>query len=174
MNEAEFITAIDAQFPYDDPTRGKELAAQACSISPNTAFAVAEELARPGYGENPPVSERLEVLEALRSTIDHPLAAGVLDVAERMIGGEEMSVSGAVALMHEIAAYPGQYCALNIAYFSCDDVDGIADTLNDQIRDSWETVPTRAWSRRDEDHGRTTEDSGAQLSRQNVRPTNNC
>ena len=40
--------------------------------------------------------------------------------------------------MDKIAAYPGEYAALNIAYMACDYIERLADRRNDEIQAAWE------------------------------------
>ncbi len=47
MNESEFITHIDCHFPYQDRQEASRLIDLACQLSPDAAFMVAHELARP-------------------------------------------------------------------------------------------------------------------------------
>ena len=137
MAEASFANQIDARFPYDDLRVGLGLAEQGCAISSNAAFMVAEELARPPYGASAPRSHRLAVLDRIAELDRHPLCPLIVQVTRRQIDGEELPVAEAISVMKEIAAYPGQYAALSIAYFACDDVDGEADAVFEEVRSSW-------------------------------------
>ncbi len=39
--------------------------------------------------------------------------------------------------MNEIEKFPGQFAALSLIYFSCDDIEGKVDELNTEILSSW-------------------------------------
>ena len=139
MSESEFIQSIQCNFPYHDLARALELARIACSISPNAAFAVADEFSRPPYGETPDSELCYEVLTYLESNIPHPLTKPVIGLARfRVAGGQgAVSVEDSVRVLRQIKAFPGQYAALSIAYFAADDIDGIADAEESRIRASW-------------------------------------
>jgi hypothetical protein len=138
MEEAQFIEQISCQFPYGDPEAARRLAAQACSISPNAAFAVADEVSRPPRGAIVPPELQIEVFSILEKEIEHPLAGPVVSAARRIAGGEELSESEAVFLMRQIEQFPGQYAALSIAYLGCADTSGRADQEQERIRESWD------------------------------------
>jgi hypothetical protein len=144
MDEAEFVDLIDARFPYDDLEVGLELAEQACAFSPNAAFAVVDELARPPRGSIAPVAHRLAILERIAEHLAHPLGSLILNIAHRQILDEELSDAEAVDTMQRVSAHPGQLAALSVAYFSCDDVEGVADREYQRIRALWGDVPERA------------------------------
>ena len=140
MEEAEFIEHISCRFPYGDLSAARELAVQACAISPNAAFAVADEVSRPPRGETASPELQAQVFAVLERGIAHPLASPVLSAARRLAAGEELSVPETVFLLRQIARYPGQYAALSIAYFGCDDEAGVADEEQERIRQSWDAL----------------------------------
>jgi hypothetical protein len=137
MTELEFANEIDGRFPYEDLEQGLGLAEQGCNISPNAAFAVLHELARPGRGVAAPVPNRIAVLDAVAARLDHPLASPVVALARRVIYGETPTVDESLDLMRTIAPFRGQYAALAIAYMSCDDRQGRATKEEGRIRASW-------------------------------------
>jgi len=140
MTEAEFIELIDCRFPYSDAAASRRLIAQACAISPNAAFAVADELARPAMGTDVSIATRLESLDILRNSLAHPLACAVLGLAQRKINEKEVTVGEAIAITEQVSAYPGEYAALGLAYMSCDDRDGLADHFYKDIIVRWQGV----------------------------------
>ena len=139
MSESAFIQSIQCNFPYHDRSRAMELAAFACSISPNAAFAVADEVSRPPYSDTPDPEICFEVLAYLESNLKHPLTKPVLDLARLLVAGGQGSVSveDSVRVLKQVEAFPGQFSALSIAYFAANDVDGIADAEESRIRASW-------------------------------------
>ena len=140
MTEAEFINSTDCRFPYGDNFAARDLISKSCGISPNAAFAVADELARPPRGAKTSVSKRLALLGHLRGSLKHPLAGTVLALAERMIKGEKATVKEAMAIMERISTFPGEYAALGLAYMSCDDRQGLADRFYNEIIERWKAV----------------------------------
>lgn len=138
MTETDFISEIDCAFPYENEAAGLELARKAFQISANACFMVGEELSRPPMSVPAPAEIRLRVLALLRGGFAHPLRDKVLDVAELRICGASIRVDGALALLREISDYRHQYCAMNIVYFACDDVDGRVDAECERIRAEWD------------------------------------
>jgi hypothetical protein len=140
MTEEQFIASVDCCFPYGDLAAGRALIDQACGISPNAAFMIAHELARPPRSAAAPKGARGELLAYLASRLVHPLAPLVIAFAERLLDGSYVPVAEAARVMLEIKSFPGQYCALGLAYMACDDVDGEADGLYEDILREWQTV----------------------------------
>lgn len=138
MTEEEFVRQIDCQFPYQDERAGLALVEEASKVSPNACFMIGEELCRPPHDAAPDVDSRLRVLARLRQAFDHPLREPVLEVVELRIRGGDLPVRDALTLLRRIGAYPGQYCAMNIVYFACDqDSSGELDEECDEIRECW-------------------------------------
>ena len=138
MDEIAFADLIDCKFPYTNGPLAKALIDQASAISPAAMFLVLHELCRPGYGAEVSKETLLKLMDAWNEQIEHPLAVPILSVARIMANGSEISVDEAMALMEKIAPFDGVYGALCIAYFSCDDVDGLLDLRDGQIRAQWE------------------------------------
>ena len=70
--------------------------------------------------------------------MDHPLSKSVVAAARIMASGSNLPVANALALMKEIAPFRGQYAALSIAYFSCDDIDESLEPRDKEIRAEWD------------------------------------
>lgn len=138
MSESEFIQSIQCRFPYLDRTGALELAEIACSISPNAAFAVADEVSRPPYGSSTDPAICADVLSYLGGHSRHQLAEPVLALARTLVSGERVSVETAVGVLRQIEPFPGQYAALSITYFAPDDVDGVADAEYKRIMAVWD------------------------------------
>ena len=138
MSESKFIESIQCRFPYRDRSRALELAGVACSISPNAAFAVADEVSRPPYGDSTDPIICTEVLNYLDAHLHHPLAESVLALARTLVSDESVSVETSINVLRQIEAFPGQYAALSIAYFAPDDTQGLADAEYNRIRAVWD------------------------------------
>ena len=138
--ETEFLNSIDARFPYADFTRGLELVDEACSISANAAFGLVEELARLPLGVEAPVEPRLRLLAECERRMDHPLVGIIFPIAESIIRGNDVPVLACKDAMGMVAQYPDQYGALNIAYFACDDIDGVLDNEYQRVVGAWRTA----------------------------------
>ncbi|GET22933.1 hypothetical protein [Prolixibacter denitrificans] len=137
--EAEFADKINCNFPYDDMEECYRLIEEAKSISLNSVFIVIEELARTPFSDIEKIGE-LRLKHLLQKTLEnftHPILDSIVRTANLMIEHKEQSVDEAVQLMKDIEKYPGLWAALNIAYFSCDDIDGQADRKFDEIRNKW-------------------------------------
>ena len=142
--ETKFIDKIDSKFPYSDTKVSKNLIEEAKSISPNAVFTIIEEIARIPISEREKVSES-ELKNLLNQTISnfkHPLLDHLLPTIDLMIENKEQTVDNAIILMNEIENYPGLWGALSLVYFSCDDVNGIADQKFDKIREKWNKKTT--------------------------------
>ena len=137
MSESKFIESIECRFPYHDRTIALEITESGCSISPNAAFAVADEISRPPLGESIDQAIASDVLSHIEARVSHPITAALVAFARRLVVGDNISVPEAVALMQEIEQFPGQYAALSIAYFASDDIAGIADAEYNRIKAAW-------------------------------------
>jgi len=139
MDEIEFAEAIDSHFPYHDRVIATGLIDIANSLSDNAKFMVLEELCRPPLGTDVSEKTLLDLIDIWNNRTSHPLAHSVVKVARLMATDTDQSVNEAIQLMNEIAPFKGQYCALNIAYFSCDDKGSEIEAANDEIRRLWES-----------------------------------
>lgn len=135
MNEVEFIDSIDCQFPYDTEEKWRHLITQGVSISPNSAFMILHEVCRPPR----PIDHNVlkVILKQWCQQFPHPLVEIVLPAAESMINGKELPVANCLDIMRIVAAYKGQYNALSIPYFACDDTNGEAEHLRQTIITAW-------------------------------------
>lgn len=123
MNESEFNDRIDCNFPYHDRQEASRLIDLACQISPNAAFMVAEELARPPHNELDKLNEMvlLDMLSELEGKFDHPIKQMVFSICRKMIRGQRVTGAEAITALDHLKDYPGQYSAVAIAYFSCNE-----------------------------------------------------
>ncbi|MFN7551387.1 MAG: hypothetical protein ACK59M_16575 [Pseudomonadota bacterium] len=140
MDESGFIASIDCKFPYEDRDAALDLAKQACLLSPNAAFAVVDEVSRPPKGIAPTPQFGIEVLSFVEQHLAHPLATPIIGLAREIVLGRSVSVPEAVLALRQVERFPGQYCALSVAYFACDDVDGIAERELNRIKAAWDAV----------------------------------
>ncbi|MCI1267838.1 MAG: hypothetical protein LKG19_14780 [Saprospiraceae bacterium] len=140
-NEAElkFLDKIDCKFPYQDRYNCIKLIKEAASLSSNSTFAVIEELCRIPVSEKRKVKSEylLDLLAQTSKEFDHPLKEMILNVASQMIQGKTLPVEEVISKMEIVKEYHGQFCALNILYFSCDDINGKMEPLNENIRAKW-------------------------------------
>jgi hypothetical protein len=139
--ETKFMESIDARFPYNNPKTAKALAVRALKISPNAVFAVYEELARKPRSIRTSRTKRLAVLEYIEERFVHPLSGLASWLARKGIIGELISPARAAVAARIISKFPGCYCALNLAYFSCDDKREENERLFDSIRQEWAQYP---------------------------------
>ena len=135
-NEADFIEAIDCRFPYGDAALAESLIDEACSISGNAAFMVAHELARRPESSSASDAVCMALLDRLDERLTHPLKDSVLAVARRMVRREPVRFDECKALLSRIAAYPGEFNALAIVCFSCEDAEAV-DHICDAIVEGW-------------------------------------
>jgi hypothetical protein len=136
-----FRDEIDCRFPYDDLDQCKSLIDRGIAISPSAAFAILHEISRPGQGVPVPADRLMQLLEYWRSRFDHPAAEMMREVASSMILGRHLPVEEVAARMGIIAEYPQLSPALEILYFSCDDVEERLQPLYDEIHERWANLP---------------------------------
>ena len=137
MTEKEFCDLIDCRFPYQEPDQWKSLIDLAQRISTNAMFGALEEICRPPKGASVLQAQQHEMLSYWRARIEHPLTDIVTYCAQSMIDGKAVPVSKAIQVMTLISSLVGQYGALNIAYFSCDDVHGEMEPHYQAIIADW-------------------------------------
>jgi hypothetical protein len=123
MNESEFIYLIDCNFPYHDRQEASHLIDLACQISLNAAFMVAHELARPPKNKLDKLNEMvlLDMLSELEGIFEHPIKQMVFSICRKMIRGQQVTGAEAITALDHLKDYPGQYNAVNIACFCCDE-----------------------------------------------------
>ena len=138
MNEQEFIESIDFNFPYQDDLKAIELIDQARGISLNASYMVLHEIVRAPNEVSSTVRKKL--YDQWLNGFNHSSLPIVREAAESLFSGRDLPVSRAIELMEKMASEEGQYCALGIIYFSCDDQDGKADDLYNQIIEKWQSA----------------------------------
>lgn len=137
--EIDFVNKIDCRFPYGNRKECLNLIDEALGVSSNAVFSVIEEICRAPLSEREKVSNRhlSELLNAIDERFEHPLKEMILSVTNRLIRQQEISVGSAEEYMKAVDDFPGQYAALDIVYFSCDDRDGKLESLWDDIIARW-------------------------------------
>jgi hypothetical protein len=137
VTEKEFSDLVDCRFPYQEPERWKVLIDIARGISTNAMFIALHEICRPPRGTNVTREQQREMLAYWQAHCDHPLADSMAHCARTMIEGRFVPVGQAVEIIAAVSANIGQYAALSIAYFSCDDVQGEVETCYQEVVASW-------------------------------------
>jgi hypothetical protein len=140
IEEMTFLESIDCQFPYHDHARAIAVVEEACSISPNAAFAVVDEISRLRLDKPISVEFSTTLLALIEQRLSHSLVKPIIRIAQKLVLNQPVSVTESVLVMREVERFPGQYSALSVGYFACDDVDGIADTEFNRIKAVWEGV----------------------------------
>src|SRR5574337_331624 len=137
--ESISLDKIDCNFPYHDRQESLKLIDEASKLSPNALFGVIEELCRIPQSEKAGISatELLDLLTLTGEKINHPLKKLIWDIAEKMINSRELTVEEAISGMKSVSEYPGQFAALSIVYFSCDDKDQKLESLWEEICQNW-------------------------------------
>ncbi|MBS1536658.1 MAG: hypothetical protein JST20_02770 [Bacteroidetes bacterium] len=137
--EIKFIESIDCNFPYHNKQKCLKLIDIALTLSPDAMFFVIQEICRvPASMKSKISSESLfELLEVIKTKFEHQLKELVIEVACKLINGEELTVDDAISKMEIIKKYPRQYAAFSILYFSCDDKDEKLEPIMDSIRNEW-------------------------------------
>jgi hypothetical protein len=139
MTETDFIAAFESDFPFDDVERARSLIQQAVGCSSNAAFYIALKLVRPPQERRVAVTRRVELLSILRAQLKHPLASLVLGIAERIIYGQRLHPDEVCRHIYDVAAFAGEYAALNIVYLSSEEANEIVNTMYDMTISGWQT-----------------------------------
>ncbi|HEX5138392.1 MAG TPA: hypothetical protein VFY93_15555 [Planctomycetota bacterium] len=140
-SEADFVIEIDCQFPYVDRERALALTSEACSISANAAFGVVYEICNVPRGVAADPETRDAVLRRIETLLSHPLAKVILPLARALVEGEHPTSSEQIDAMRKVAAFPGQYYALQVALYAGnpeDPGDEDLDRVYDEILAEWE------------------------------------
>ena len=139
VSEKLFLEKIDCNFPYHDRQESMRLINQAATLSANALFSVIEELCRIPDSKKASLSTfiLLDLLTLTASKISHPLKELIVDAAEKMIRKQELTVDDVILKMQIVQKYPGQYAALSILYFSCDDKEEKLEPIWDRIISEW-------------------------------------
>ena len=135
---ADFITAIDCRFPYDDQSAAHALIDEACAISADAAYMVVHELARRPGSSTTPDETCLALLDRLDRQLVHPAKSAVVAVARRMIRRESVALDELTNVMRVISRHAGQFNALALVTFACEDDDVAAvKAIHDQVVEGW-------------------------------------
>lgn len=138
MTEQEFCNSIDCYFPYHDKKRVNDLIEEARSISDNAMFSVLHEIVR--APKEVPANLIKELYARWCNGFNHFLLEAVKEAAEAMLDNNELTVERALELLPQFENEIGQYSALTIIYFSCDDEHGEVDEKYNQICTDWENT----------------------------------
>ena len=138
LSEDEFYALIDANLPYQRPLAVHALIRVGTQFSSNMAFVLLNELCLPPFSRLVEPDTLLGYVKIWDEAFDHPLKSDLMALARLHIAKKTVSVGAAISTMNKVADYPGEYAALNIAYMACDDVYGLVDRRNDEIRAVWE------------------------------------
>lgn len=137
LKELEFIDKIEDNFPFDNYLESVKLINEAISISPNSVFAVIEEICKIS-GEDVVEEEILiSLLKHIDKKFEHPLRKLILETAQNIILQEEITADETLANMELVRVHPQQYAALSILYFSTEDVDGKLEATWNNITTEW-------------------------------------
>jgi hypothetical protein len=145
-SEIDFIDAIDCCFPYDERGSAEALVDEGCSISPNVAFMVIHELARRPRSCQTSDARCLELLDRVAQRLDHPLTEIIALLTRRMIRAEMVTSDQAIEAIHVVGRYPGQFNALNIAYFASTDYSEAVEAAHREVATSWEQAESQSKS----------------------------
>jgi hypothetical protein len=137
--EIKFIDSIDCNFPYHDRQKCLRLIDEAAGISVNAIFSVTEEICRIPVSEKEKVQKSylLDLLAYTKDKFEHPIKEIIFDTADKMIREQDLTVDEVIKGMEIIKEYRGQFAALSILYFSCDDKDEKLEPMFNQIRSDW-------------------------------------
>ena len=140
MNESEFISSIDAKFPYQNEEEAKRITNLGTSISPNAAFMVLHEIWIPPSSANAPPEWLISMANYWLQVVHHSLATVIHKITVDRIRGKRLQIAQAAVLFDEVAKFPHQYNALNIVYFSCGEFDDFSEQKYITIVQGWQSA----------------------------------
>ncbi|MDD3144649.1 MAG: hypothetical protein PHV23_00900 [Candidatus Gracilibacteria bacterium] len=126
MLEKDFLEKIDCKFPYNDINKGKEIIEESLLISDNAVFCIIDELTRIPKSKKKLVDSKniLNFLSYIDYRFKHKFKSIILLVSHKLLNKENISVSDILEYMDNLKKNKGLYGALNILYFSVDDING--------------------------------------------------
>lgn len=131
-----FIEKIDCKFPYNDQSESFQIIDEATKIGSEAVYAVVHEVVRVPKSQAITVELGELYLNRLYSGFKHPLKSLVFGIANSLISKRPVSESEVIAALNAIKSYPGNYSALNVAYFACWSQE--VDDLYTKITTSWQ------------------------------------
>ncbi len=137
LKELEFINKIEDSFPFENYLHCLKLIDEAITISPNSVFAVIDEIAKTAGGDSVSEETLINLLKHIDKKFEHPLRKLLLETAQSIILQEEISIKETIANMELVRKYPRQYAALSTLYFSTTDKDGQLEKVWNSITDEW-------------------------------------
>jgi hypothetical protein len=137
LKELEFIDKIEDNFPFENYVESVKLIDDAIKISPNSVYAVIEEICKAADEEGLPEEALINLLKNIDKKFDHPLRKLILETAQNIILQEELSIEETIANMEQVRVHPQQYAALSIIYFSVDDEEGKLEKVWNSITTEW-------------------------------------
>ncbi len=144
MNESEFISRIDCNFPYYDHQEASRLIDLSCQISTNAVFMVAFELACPPFRKMKSTKiVRLDLLNELDQKFEHPIKSMIFSICRKMIRGQRVTGDEALEALDNLKDYQDQYCAASIAagyaYFNSDEesYDELIEARHEELIQLW-------------------------------------
>ena len=137
--EIEFLNKIDCNFPYLDRTQCVNIINEANSISSNSSFSVIEEICRMPQSKRTKISKEIlfELLYLVERSFEHPLKTIIIETAKKMINNQLLDIDNVISVMNKIREFKGQYAALSILYFSCEDEEDKLKIFWNQIINEW-------------------------------------
>ncbi|MDP1800743.1 MAG: hypothetical protein Q8L81_05295 [Bacteroidota bacterium] len=137
LKELEFIDKIEDNFPIENYLHCIKIIDEAITISPNSVFAVIEEICKNAATDVVHEETLINLLKHIDKKFEHPLRKLILETAQNVILEEEMSMNETIANMEKVREHTGQYSALSVIYFSIEDVDGKLEKIWDSITTEW-------------------------------------
>ncbi|MEI8137663.1 MAG: hypothetical protein WCH21_10100, partial [Bacteroidota bacterium] len=108
LKELEFIDKIEDNFPFENYFESIKLIDDAIKISPNSVFAIIEEICKKAGEETIPEESLINLLKNIDKKFEHPLRKLILETAQSIILNEETSFDETIANMELVRPYPHQ------------------------------------------------------------------
>ncbi|MBA3680220.1 MAG: hypothetical protein H0W73_03395 [Bacteroidetes bacterium] len=137
LKELEFIDKIEDSFPFENYLHSLKLIDEAISISPNSVFAVIDEIAKIAGGDAVSEETLINLLKHIDKKFEHPLRKLLLETTQSIILQEEITIEETIANMELVRKHSKQYAALSTLYFSTPDKEGQLEKVWNSITDEW-------------------------------------
>lgn len=98
---------------------------------------VVHEACRPPKSIELAAGQAKAIVSHLKRRVRHPLWRILEPAINAHISGAELRPSTAAFLMRKVAAYPDEYNALALCYFSANDRAGVLDRVYNHVVEKW-------------------------------------
>lgn len=139
MKEKDFIDKIDCNFPYNNINKWIEIIDESLWISDNAVFYVIHELLRIPKSKRKIVNKNyiLYFLWYINNKFSHGYKNTIMILSNKLLNSEKIQIFEIINYMELIKNFKWLYSALNILYFSVDDINWEIEKKYDEVINYW-------------------------------------